>query len=412
MRKTRNALPPFESLWLMPGELPHLLSHYGIAGLKLPAGLEGASRNAPARTLLEIIGTSTGSEADALLREHLEALASPGASFGIWRSFHRREPALFRVYSHREKPSVLTMASLEGDGSLTVSYPFTADSLLDWLMAPVSAIERPPLTRGSFPGLPSPALKVLFAIADIFRNRYPLPEPAWEPREVFSFTGEEVAGEAADALEGRNSHSLIAGLTALKALPAEPLPTEAVEGYLLAFMGEGLLALETSAETERYIARSPFLWAIRCLAWWDVAFRAGPLEETGPGGEESLTVFMATGLWTLSSRKSGNASYSTLGVHGSGEAREMLSLVMAGLAAPSSGIPGAPAIAPCSPPAVHGERFCRQCGGSLTQGALFCRHCGKPIAPEGAERAYCIACGALLTAQARFCKKCGSPVSS
>lgn len=273
------------------------------------------------------------------------------------------EPALELFRGRRARPGYrgwLAGGSLllfdEATGAVELVTEVETNQLLDWLASPLDGFREPDIDLARLPPLPADAVAVLLLLGDLFRARYPDPDPRWAPDGRFRFRLEELT-----ALGARpDPHSLITAWRRVTAtnLPAADEETIAEQLAVLALwelVGRGPTLAELDDDSrpadapDEWWLGEPLTWLVRCLAWWNHLLAV----ESGHG---QLQLLQATALWSLA-RDAEDERHWDL-------------------------VPTSPAAvrARLDELAAPGDDVCPACGRTNRPDARFCGGCGLPLA--------------------------------
>jgi hypothetical protein len=363
---------------LSPGQVAALIESLALrpsAGSPLAAG-SGAAAPAPppAEARLEAAVT--------ILRAAADCVAPPVFSRG------RRARPNYRgwLFGAAADPDEAALLLREENGAVDLYFGVTHDDLVHWLLQPYAGFQIPEIDLPVLETVPAATMTVLLALADLFRTRYPDPEPDWAPDGDFRFDVAELATlvPPADPLHSLRTAWAAVGGPELPLLDDQALDTELTILSLWAWLGKGEVleaidedALTAADQPDSYWIAPALLWWVRCLAWWNHLLAVGP---RGAG----VAAIQATALWTIEP------------VDENAELR-LQPITPAGLHHAVS-----EAIAAAWPTAVPAGPACPHCGVGIEADARFCPACGQPVQPNRCPR-----CGGDVRPGARFCAQCG-----
>ncbi len=370
------------TLSLSPGELAAALDQLGltphpgspVAGLDAPAagtplaGLSSAQRDAVAAALRLVSG--------------------PGVP-PVFRRGRRGRPAYSGWLSpSATEPEEATLLLLEDNRAVDLYVGLSRDELVHWLLEPYAGFQVPDIPLPLLDPVSPETMTVLLGLADLFRARYPDPDPAWAPDGDMRFDVAELAAlvPSADPTHTLRTAWSAVGGPDLPLLDEAALETELMVLSLWGWLGKGeaLEAIDEDALTaadlpDSYWLAPAVLWWVRCLAWWNHLLAVG---EPGDG----VAVIQATALWAIEPVEEDGRPLLSLRAMVPAELHHAIEAAL---------VAAWPALAADGPACPH-------CGAAVRPGARFCQACGQPVQPGR-----CPACGAEVRKGAAFCGRCG-----
>jgi len=369
-------------LSLSPNEVAAALQELGLAS-ESGAALAGLAATPGGEPLAGLSESSRNALAAAL------ALLCRGGLAPAFRRGRRARPGYQGFLVPADEPAEATLALLEDGGALDLYVGLTSAQLLDWLLAPFASFRVPEIPLPALEPVPPETMVVLLALADLFRKRYPDPDPEWAPDGNLTFDEAELA---AIATEPEPYHSLRAAWETVGGPSLPLLDGGAVSHELLVLAlwqwlgkGEPLDAIDEEALTpadapDSYWLPPALLWWVRCLAWWNHLLAIGT---DGDG----IAVIQATALWRIVPEEDE-------------EGRPELSLHVIVPAELHHAVEEA-LLAVWPVQAADGPA-CPHCGAAVRPGARFCQACGQAVQPGR-----CPSCGGEVREGAAFCNQCG-----
>ncbi|MCW5942253.1 MAG: zinc ribbon domain-containing protein [Fimbriimonadaceae bacterium] len=365
-------------LWILAGETPTLLE-LAKTTAQVGSPFYGAPDPDPDAFVREgpFIRELLPDALRPALAPAIRAIAEGPAPVTLVRGRRQRPSYRFHLYALASDRAwtVLEMGD-EAAGELWLRR--TTDDVAEWVVRPLAGAYLPE-DLIALPPLPESVAQVLLALAGLFLERFPDPDPNWLPTSLFTFTLEDVRRQLVAGYLGDSPDSLMAAVGGWLDHKWVALQTDEVEQQLavMAFRRWiGIGAPDVVPEGQPVIGPDDYwvghelTWWLRCLAWWDMN-----LVLRSP--KDRLAVVQATYLYEFGR----DGDRWTIGPVGPdrllARAKEVLRKAEP-WGEPSVPPPIADAPPPAAPPVAR-PRFCRECGAALREGASFCPNCGAKM---------------------------------
>jgi hypothetical protein len=291
-----------------------------------------------------------------------------------------------------------TIYAPQADGSATLMFLPDRSALKDWLMEGTREMARPEIPLLPLPRLAPSGLAVVLALADLFRERYPDPNPAWKPDVPIAIAVDRLAAQ----LDSDDPHSLATMYEQLAERDLPRLGRDELERVLFMFANEQLIVLDADAPPiTRFELSDRFAWTLRCLAWWDLTLSIQPWSPAASRTGKAVTVIQASSLWRCTDLLDTPGPTAELSCLDAQELERAVEDILA------------------RQPAAPLALVCSSCGGHVDDGERFCAACGSPVGSASAEQPapapislVCAGCGQPLRPTARFCGACGQPTGA
>ncbi|MBN1537372.1 MAG: zinc ribbon domain-containing protein [Anaerolineales bacterium] len=469
-----NTLTEFQRLWFMPGELAILLEKYGVRlDANTPLAGEAVFRyqellREPDQILAEVNSTVNRENLSATLH----ALARPGSIVKIKRGRRRRAVEIsYACMGHSDDDIVLLKTRQDEGGELL--FPFSIESLTEMLSSGMQNTKPLGIPMDEFLPLSPVGLGALLALADLFNEEYPTPDPDWLPESPLLFSLDSWYELLQDGRQAEPQDSLVAAFQDLTGVSIPDFDIEELASLLFVFTNEGYIGVETmenlpgDRDAVYYVSKDLTL-ALRCLAWWDLRLGIESFTEHSPHDALPFYALQATAIWQFSLEKDmqriilhaiegqelKNKVYNLLQSFLNEtlpSARKAVTTdneaLIAGLPVPTppsarrkriekpvkrrlpphpaspmpEGILAEAETSSKKPPARRSGKTtpavsastCPACGKPINPKAKFCRSCGAAIThPKTASaKTQCPHCGKTVRQGAAFCRHCGHKLS-
>lgn len=458
--------PDSNHLWLYPGELAVLLENCGCRiGGDSPLSAEAALRFSETfmRSRKDLFAEIHGNTNRAMLSAYLRCLAQPDGILKIKRGMRRRPVEMSFVCSGAPGGNLILLKTREDEG-VELIFPLSVESLSEMLSSGMRDIQPLNMPMDVFMPLSPGGIAALLALADLFNEFYPVPDPQWQPETPVLFTLESWHRLIEEGLRADPQESLVAAFLDLTGTSIPSVGMDELKGLLLVFANQGYIGVENAqslpGETDAlYYAARELTIALRCLAWRDISLGIENYRPGGENGDLPLHVLQATAVWQFEQQtdsqqliaramygqeiqeKISNILRRNLG-KAAGDSSlkapsEWFSPAMSmpapkqppvkksptgkpapGKEPPASGAPAAvskPAPEESATSAAVGAQAipCPVCARPVKSTARFCRSCGAAVHPPAPAPAsnLCPGCGKTIRPQAAFCKHCGQKLA-
>jgi len=443
-----------KSLWLYPGELALLMEYCGVV-LDANAPLAGDPTfsyqemiREPELVLAEVDRTLKRNE----LTAYLNTLAHPSALVRVKRGLRRRQVQISYACVGAPDDNIILLAT-RPDGGAELLFPFDQSSLSQFLcsgMGDILPLEPPMPT---FMPLSPAGMSALLALADLFNQEYPIPDPDWLPDVPLIFTRDSWYQLIMDGLQAEPLDSLVAGFQDLCGLQIEPIGMDELDALLLIFCNEGWLGVENedifrpiTTDAVFYVGKDLAI-TLRCMAWWDLSLGLEMLTEENP-----FYAMQASINWQFCFTNGDPQRITTHAIDGETFTQSVMKFIQQGLKADKAKLATQPALrapapksrlvmsakppfenpvraptptkkpatakspaAPLTPPALapitsSSKKVCKNCGQLISAEARFCKSCGTPVDAMPTVKNVCPGCGQPVRPGAAFCKNCGEKI--
>lgn len=370
-------------LWILAGEAPALLD---LAGATAAEGspLFGAAEPDPEAFVREgpFIRDLLPESLRPALVAAVRAIADGPAPVTLTRGKRQRPSYRFHAYPSMEDRAWTVLESGEG-GTGELWLRRDTEDVAEWAVRPM-ATAYPPEGLVELPAVPEPVAQVLLALAALFLERFPDPDPNWVPNSPIVFGEEDVRRHLVTGYLGESPDSLMSAVGRWLdhrwvALAADDVDEQLAVMAFRRWIGIGPTDEPLPEGSPRigpddYWIGHELTWWLRCLAWWDKS-----LVLRSP--QDRFVVVQATHLYEFA-RVEDRFRFGPIGPDRLlARAQEVLRGAEPwGEAAKPEPPPVTPPVTPpvVSPP-VAKPKFCRRCGGALREGAAFCPSCGAKL---------------------------------
>lgn len=445
--------PDLKRLWLYPGELAVLLEKngYRLDG-DSPLAAEAAFRYPEAllRSPEDLLAEVANSASREALDGYLRCLVHPGGLLKIKRGMRRQPVETFFACTGAPDGGILLLKVRQDEG-VELLFPFSLETLAETLSGGMGDIQPLNLPLEGFMPLSPGGAVALLALADLFNELYPTPDPEWLPDAPLLFTLESWRRLIEGGLQANPKDSLVAAFQDLTGVSVPPLERDELASLLLVFANEGYIGVESEQALPGdldvlYYAARELTIALRCMAWWDLSLGIEGFPQSAETGILPFYALQATAIWQFAPQADaqqisiqaiyGQKLKETVtqilrqsfgGAASRPKPRAAVSRVVLPAAAPPPAPPSrahpapagkkrtstpAPAL-PAAQTVIARVIRCPVCGSPVKSTARFCRSCGAAIdsTPAAPTPNSCPNCKQAIRPGAAFCKHCGQKLS-
>ena len=444
-----------KSLWLYPGELAFLMEKYGVV-LQADAPLAGDPSFSYQEMIREpelILAEADSTLNRDVLAAYLNTLAHPSTLIRVKRGMRRRPVQICYACKGATRDEIILLATRPDSGA-ELMFPFDQVSLCQFLCGGMGDIPplEPPM-RAFMPLLPS-GISALLALADLFNQEYPYPDPDWLPDVPLLFTRDAWYQLIMDGLQAEPLDSLVAGFQDLSGLQIEPIGMDELDALLLTFCNQGWVGVENEdvflpvADNAVFYVGKDLTITLRCMAWWDLSLGLEMMTDESP-----FYAMQASINWQFSFTNEDPQRIIARSINGGTLTQAVMKYLQEGFKAgkakpaaqparrapapgsrvvvpakppvkkpvsapapikkPAAAKPAAPATTPRTaqaPKTASSKRFCQKCGKPLSASARFCKSCGNAVTSAPAAKNLCPSCGQPVRAGVAFCRNCGQKI--